>query len=78
MTTIGSGKRHRNLVKQDHALSMHLINSILKKELIEKMAEVKELKETLSLMDNSLTKLKDLDPQDTIKEIRKYKAQRFN
>lgn len=77
MTTIGSGKRHRNLLMNREALAMQLTNAILKDELKEKFQEVAELKTLLSLMDKSLD-LRNLDPQETITAVRKYKAQRFN
>lgn len=77
MNVIGSGKRHRNLIKNREALTMQLTNAILKDELKEKFQEVAELKQLLSLMDKSLD-LRNLDPSETITAIRKYKAARFN
>lgn len=75
--TAGSGKRHRNLIRNREALTMQLTNKILKDELKEKFQEVAELKQLLSLMDKSLD-LRNLDPSETITAIRKYKAERFN
>jgi hypothetical protein len=77
MNTIGAGKRHRNLYRDRQAASMQLTNTILKDELKEKFQEVAELKTLLSLMDKSLD-LRNLDPQETITAIKKYKAARFN
>jgi hypothetical protein len=47
-------------------------------ELREQWEEVKELKSLLTLIDKSLLPIKDLDPQETIKFIKEYKAKRFN
>ena len=76
--TVRPGIRHRNLQKSRSAAEMQLTNTILKKELREKWEETKELKALIALMDNSIPNLKDLDPEETIRAIRQYKAKRFN
>lgn len=59
-------------------ISMQLTNTILKKELLEQWQEVQELKRALILRDKAMLPIKDMDPQETIRFIRKENAHRFN
>lgn len=72
------GTKHRILYRQREAASMQLTNTILKKELLEQWQEVQELKRALILRDKAMLPIKDMDPQETIRFIRKENARRFN
>jgi len=72
------GLRQRNLRRLQLNEELERTNTILKQEMQLLWSEVRELKSLLSLMDKPLSKLKELDSEETIAEIRKYKAKRFN